>query len=128
MRESVLKIRIGFSNIVIFRDILKTKVIKKLIKFLEIYDDDKNNEIKLADYYSDFLYELFNYNNNIADYLLSYIFRDDNIYINRYLKKDDINDNLEHALENELNFFSFLSSFDFNAIIFTAKQCIQIRM
>lgn len=116
MRESVLKIRIGFSNIVIFRDILKTKVIKKLIKFLENYDDDKNNEIKLADCYSDFLYELFNYNNNIADYLLSYIFRDDNIYINRYLKKDDINDNLEHALENELNFFSFLSSFDFNAL------------
>ena len=35
MNEQVTKIRLGLSNIVIFRDILKTKVIKKLIKFLE---------------------------------------------------------------------------------------------
>ena len=67
MNDKIVKIRIGFSSIVIFRDILKNKVIKKLIRFLEAYDDDKNNQIKLIDYYSDFLYELFKYNKNIAD-------------------------------------------------------------
>ena len=116
MNDKILKIRIGFSNIVIFRDILKNKVIKKLIKFLEIYDDDynKNIEIKLIDHYSNFLYELFKYNDNIADYLLSYIFKDDNIYINKYMRNENINDNLEESLKNELNFFEFLSEFDFN--------------
>ncbi|MDA0080198.1 hypothetical protein OFS00_04755 [Brachyspira hyodysenteriae] len=112
MNDKIVKMRIGFSSIVIFRDILKNKVIKKLIKFLEAYDDDnKNNEIKLIDYYSDFLYELFKHNNNIADYLLTYIFKDDNIYISKYIKKDNLDYNLEESLKNELNFFEFLSSF-----------------
>ena len=43
MNDKIVKMRIGFSSIVIFRDILKNKVIKKLIKFLEAYDDDKND-------------------------------------------------------------------------------------
>ena len=116
MNDKIVKIRIGFSSIVIFRDILKNKVIKKLIRFLEAYDDDKNNQIKLIDYYSDFLYELFKYNKNIADYLLTYIFKDDNIYINKYIKKDNLDYNLEESLKNELNFFEFLSSFDFNTL------------
>ena len=126
MNDKIVKMRIGFSSIVIFRDILKNKVIKKLIKFLEAYDDDnKNNEIKLIDYYSDFLYELFKYNNNIADYLLSYIFKDDNIYINKYIKKDNLDYNLEESLKNELNFFEFLSSFDFNTL-FSEEYSSQI--
>ena len=111
MNDKIVKIRIGFSSIVIFRDILKNKVIKKLIRFLEAYDDDKNNQIKLIDYYSDFLYELFKYNKNIADYLLTYIFKDDNIYINKYIKKDNLDYNLEESLKNELNFFSNIFSF-----------------
>ena len=125
MNDKIVKIRIGFSSIVIFRDILKNKVIKKLIRFLEAYDDDKNNQIKLIDYYSDFLYELFKYNKNIADYLLTYIFKDDNIYINKYIKKDNLDYNLEESLKNELNFFEFLSSFDFNTL-FSEEYSSQI--
>ena len=125
MNDKIVKMRIGFSSIVIFRDILKNKVIKKLIRFLEAYDDDKNNQIKLIDYYSDFLYELFKYNKNIADYLLTYIFKDDNIYINKYIKKDNLDYNLEESLKNELNFFEFLSSFDFNTL-FSEEYSSQI--
>ena len=116
MNDKIVKIRIGFSSIVIFRDILKNKVIKKLIRFLEAYDDDKNNQIKLIDYYSDFLYELFKYNKNIADYLLTYIFKDDNIYINKHIKNENISDTLKKSLKNELDFFEFVSSFDFNTL------------
>lgn len=114
MNEQVIKIRLGFSNIVIFRDILKTKVIKKLVKFLELYDD--NNKIKVIDYYSDFLYELFKYNLTIGDYILSQILLDNNTYINKKIKKEKINDSFENALKNELYFFEFISSFNFNTL------------
>lgn len=114
MNEQVTKIRLGLSNIVIFRDILKTKVIKKLIKFLEVYED--NNKIKVIDYYSDFLYELFKYDLTIGDYILSQILLDNNTYINKKIKQENINNYLENALKKELYFFEFISSFDFTTL------------
>ncbi|ASJ20815.1 AAA+ family ATPase [Brachyspira hampsonii] len=123
MDNQITQIRIGFSNIVIFRNIIKTKVIKKLLKFLEVYND--NNEIKVIDYYSDFLYELFKYSDTIGDYILEQIFQDNNIYINKFLRNEHINDTLKNALKNELNFFDFLSSFDFNTL-FSDKYSNQI--
>ncbi|MEI0603163.1 DUF815 domain-containing protein [Brachyspira alvinipulli] len=112
MNTEIEQIRTGLANIVIFRDILKTKAIKKLIKFLDIYND--NDKIKILDYYSEFLYELFKYNNTISDYILEQIFKDDNIYVNKYIKNENINTALEKTLKNELDFFDFISSFDFN--------------
>ena len=104
------KIKLGFSSIVIFRNILKTKVIKKLIKFLNFEVQDN---IKQIDLYSEFLSELFKCDNNLADYILSQIFLDDNIYINKTVSKKEINNNLKKILKNELNFFKYVSSFDF---------------
>ena len=121
MDNKITQIRIGFSNIVIFRNIIKTKVIKKLLKFLEIYND--NDKIKVIDYYSDFLYELFKYNDTVGDYILEQIFHDDNIYINKYIRNENINDTLKNALKNELNFFELLSSFDFN-ILFSKEYSV----
>ena len=114
MNNQIEKIKIGFSNIVIFRDILKIKVIKKLINFLDIYDD--NDKIKVMDHYSEFLYNLLKYNNTIADYILDHIFKDDNIYINKHIKNENISDTLKKSLKNELDFFEFVSSFDFNTL------------
>ena len=121
MDNKITQIKIGLSNIVIFRNIIKTKVIKKLLKFLEIYNDI--NKIKVIDYYSDFLYELFKYNDTIGDYILEQIFHDDNIYINKYIRNENINDTLKNALKNELNFFELLSSFDFN-ILFSKEYSV----
>ncbi|EKV57512.1 ATP-binding protein [Brachyspira hampsonii] len=114
MDNKITQIRIGFSNIVIFRNIIKTKVIKKLLKFLEIYND--NDKIRVIDYYSDFLYELLKYSDTIGDYILEQIFQDNNIYINKYIRNEHINDTLKNALKNELNFFEVLSSLDFNTL------------
>ena len=107
------KIKLGFSSIVIFRNILKTKVIKKLIKFLNFEYQDN---IKQIDLYSEFLSELFKCDNNLADYILSQIFLDDNIYINKTVSKKEINNNLKKILKNELNFFKYVSSFDFSSL------------
>lgn len=107
------KIKLGFSSIVIFRNILKTKVIKKLIKFLNFKSQDN---IKQIDLYSEFLSELFKCDNNLADYILSQIFLDDNIYINKTVSKKEINNNLKKILKNELNFFKYVSSFDFSSL------------
>ena len=111
------KIKLGFSSIVIFRNILKTKVIKKLIKFLNFEIRDNIDNIKQIDLYSEFLSELFKCDNNLADYLLSQIFLDDNIYINKCILKEEINNNLKKILKNELNFFKYVSSFDFSSLL-----------
>ena len=107
------KIIIGFSKLIIFREILKTKTIKKLIKLLKY---NSNDEAETTYLYYNFLNELYNYNDNIGDFLLEYIFRDNNIYIKKLLLKQTINKNIENALKEELDFFSYLSEINFSDI------------
>ena len=116
MQKELDKIKLGFSSIVIFRNILKTKVIKKLLKFLNCETKENIDNIKQIDLYSEFLSELFKSDNNLADFILSQIFLDDNIYISKCILKQEINNNLKKTLKNELNFFKYISSFDFSSI------------
>jgi predicted AAA+ superfamily ATPase len=110
------KIKLGFSSVVIFRNILKTKVIKKLLKFLNYETKENIDNIKQIDLYCEFLSELFKSDNNLADFILSQIFLDDNIYISKCILKQEINNNLKKTFKNELNFFKYISSFDFSSI------------
>lgn len=116
MQKELDKIKLGFSSVVIFRNILKTKVIKKLLKFLNYETKENIDNIKQIDLYSEFLSELFKSDNNLADFILSQIFLDDNIYISKCILKQEINNNLKKNLKNELNFFKYISSFDFSSI------------
>ena len=116
MQKELDKIKLGFSSVVIFRNILKTKVIKKLLKFLNCETKENIDNIKQIDLYSEFLSELFKSDNNLADFILSQIFLDDNIYISKCILKQEINNNLKKTLKNELNFFKYISSFDFSSI------------
>lgn len=110
------KIKLGFSSVVIFRNILKTKVIKKLLKFLNCETKENIDNIKQIDLYCEFLSELFKSDNNLADFILSQIFLDNNIYISKCILKQEINNNLKKTFKNELNFFKYISSFDFSSI------------
>lgn len=116
MQKELDKIKLGFSSVVIFRNILKTKVIKKLLKFLNCETKENIDNIKQIDLYSEFLSELFKSDNNLADFILSQIFLDDNIYISKCILKQEINNNLKKNFKNELNFFKYISSFDFSSI------------
>lgn len=116
MRKELDKIKLGFSSVVIFRNILKTKVIKKLLKFLNCETKENIDNIKQIDLYCEFLSELFKSDNNLADFILSQIFLDDNIYISKCILKQEINNNLKKTFKNELNFFKYISSFDFSSI------------
>lgn len=116
MQKELGKIKLGFSSVVIFRNILKTKVIKKLLKFLNCKTKENIDNIKQIDLYSEFLSELFKSDNNLADFILSQIFLDDNIYISKCILKQEINNNLKKIFKNELNFFKYISSFDFSSI------------
>ena len=117
MQKELDKIKLGFSSVVIFRNILKTKVIKKLLKFLNCETKENIDNIKQIDLYSEFLSELFKSYNNLADFILSQIFLDDNIYISKCILKQEINNNLKKTFKNELNFFKYISSFDFSSIL-----------
>ena len=116
MQKELDKIKLGFSSVVIFRNILKTKVIKKLLKFLNCETKENIDNIKQIDLYCEFLSELFKSDNNLADFILSQIFLDDNIYISKCILKQEINNNLKKTFKNELNFFKYISSFDFSSI------------
>lgn len=116
MQKELDKIKLGFSSVVIFRNILKTKVIKKLLKFLNCETKENIDNIKQIDLYSEFLSELFKSDNNLADFILSQIFLDNNIYISKCILKQEINNNLKKTFKNELNFFKYISSFDFSSI------------
>lgn len=116
MQKELDKIKLGFSSVVIFRNILKTKVIKKLLKFLNCKTKENIDNIKQIDLYSEFLSELFKSDNNLSDFILSQIFLDDNIYISKCILKQEINNNLKKIFKNELNFFKYISSFDFSSI------------
>ena len=116
MQKELDKIKLGFSSVVIFRNIFKTKVIKKLLKFLNCETKENIDNIKQIDLYSEFLSELFKSDNNLADFILSQIFLDDNIYISKCILKQEINNNLKKTFKNELNFFKYISSFDFSSI------------
>lgn len=116
MQKELDKIKLGFSSVVIFRNILKTKVIKKLLKFLNCETKENIDNIKKIDLYCEFLSELFKSDNNLADFILSQIFLDDNIYISKCILKQEINNNLKKTFKNELNFFKYISSFDFSSI------------
>lgn len=116
MQKELDKIKLGFSSVVIFRNIFKTKVIKKLLKFLNCETKENIDNIKQIDLYSEFLSELFKSDNNLADFILSQIFLDDNIYISKCILKQEINNNLKKIFKNELNFFKYISSFDFSSI------------
>ena len=116
MQKELDKIKLGFSSVVIFRNILKTKVIKKLLKFLNCETKENIDNIKQIDLYSEFLSELFKSDNNLADFILSQIFLDDNIYISKCILKQEINNNLKKTFKNELNFFKYISYFDFSSI------------
>ena len=116
MQKELDKIKLGFSSVVIFRNILKTKVIKKLLKFLNCKTKENIDNIKQIDLYSEFLSELFKSDNNLSDFILSQIFLDDNIYISKCILKQEINNNLKKTFKNELNFFKYISSFDFSSI------------
>ena len=116
MQKELDKIKLGFSSVVIFRNILKTKVIKKLLKFLNCKTKENIDNIKQIDLYSEFLSELFKSDNNLADFILSQIFLDDNIYISKCILKQEINNYLKKTFKNELNFFKYISSFDFSSI------------
>lgn len=116
MQKELDKIKLGFSSVVIFRNILKTKVIKKLLKFLNCETKENIDNIKQIDLYCEFLSELFKSDNNLADFILSQIFLDDNIYISKCILKQEINNNLKKNFKNELNFFKYISSFDFSSI------------
>ena len=116
MQKELDKIKLGFSSVVIFRNILKTKVIKKLLKFLNCQTKENIDNIKQIDLYCEFLSELFKSDNNLSDFILSQIFLDDNIYISKCILKQEINNNLKKTFKNELNFFKYISSFDFSSI------------
>lgn len=97
---------IKIHSLVIFRNILNDNIIKKLIKLIKI----DNNDLELfVDTYADFCSALFNYNNNLSDYILNLILEDDNFFVKNYCKDEFPPSENQKMLMNELDILHDLS-------------------
>ncbi len=93
-------------SVSIFRNLLKTKELSSLIKFLS-FEGDNLEKLNL---YSEFVSSLSDCNCSFSDFLTKAIREDENFYIISKAKELNFSDSVEKNLLNDLEVFTFLSS------------------
>lgn len=90
------------ASLAVFRNVIKHKTVKKLLKLLcDI--SDKTADIKcLIDEYSEFASELYNYSDNLTRFILDVVLEDENIYMLKKGSGEEISPLLEERLASEL--------------------------
>lgn len=86
-------------SLVVLRNMLKDKTIKKLKEILILENKSKKEFISN---YANFVYILFQTDENLTEYILKQILTDENFYILKKSKNESINESVEHCLVNEL--------------------------
>ena len=133
---------IKLHSLVIFRKLLKDKVIKTLMELLSCGTEDLTEQVSR---YSAFASALLEERDNLTDYILSRVLEDENPYILRCAEGLRVSEDLEESLRYELkvleeiaqltpkqlrkaiNYAGFLASWDTSAIDFTSVYLDRIR-
>lgn len=97
----------GLNSLVIFRGILKDRVIETLSNLLAADESDTLGQIQL---YSKFVYELYKKSENLSKYMLNLILEDENSYIIRHAEGETIDDLIEQCVSNELDVLQRIAS------------------
>ncbi len=97
------------SSLVVFRNILKNKVLQKLILLLQVDTSDTSNAVNA---WSEFVFALYKHTDNLSDYLLKAVLDDTNIYIYASCLPTPISDTLTTAVQKELEMLEDVSLFD----------------
>ena len=93
------------SSISIFRKIKETGAIKALISFLVCED-----ELKRADFYGEFVYELEKYGYSLSSFLCGFVYTDENRYIIDTASKKSIPKEVKNNAHSELSLFTFMTT------------------
>lgn len=100
------KLNLNLHSLVIFRSLLKDKVLQKLSKLLSC---SKDTPVEQIDCYSSFTSQLFNENENFTDFLLNHILEDENIYILKRTQNLPVDKVMQECLQNELKVLEEIS-------------------
>lgn len=99
MNSKLKELDFGLNSLVIFRGILKDKVVETLSELLASEGADTLSQIRL---YSKFVYELYKKSENLSKHLLRIVLEDENSYIIRYAEGETVDELMEECAENEL--------------------------
>lgn len=90
------------ASLAVFRNVIKHKTVKKLLK-LQSDISDKTADMKcLINEYSEFASELYNYSDNLTRFILDIVLEDENIYMLKKGAGEEISPLLEERLASEL--------------------------
>ena len=95
-------------SLVIFKNLLKDKVVKNLLSVLKT---------KKISSYSKMISELYQSNGDLSQYLLQKILQDENQYMLKAAQKAEIEDVIKQTLDTELMSLNILSHLDSNEVI-----------
>lgn len=99
MNSYLKELDFGLNSLVIFRGILKDRVVETLSELLASDSGDTLSQIRL---YSKFVYELYKKSENLSKYLLRIVLEDENSYIIRHAEGDEVDALMEECANNEL--------------------------
>jgi predicted AAA+ superfamily ATPase len=99
MNTNLNELDFGLNSLVIFRGILKDRVVEALSELLSAENKETLEQIQL---YSKFVYELYKKSENLSKYLLKIVLEDENSYIIRHAEKEPVDALMEECAENEL--------------------------
>jgi len=83
----------------IFRQLLDDTIIQA---FIEMIDGNEIDTATKIDNYANFIFLLFQSNNNFTEYVWQRIVFDENIYIRKYANKEAISSMMQKTIEHEL--------------------------
>lgn len=90
------------ASLAVFRNVVKHKTVKKLLKLLCDISDKTAYMKCLIDEYSEFASELYNYSDNLTRFILDIVLEDENIYMLKKGAGEEISSLLEERLASEL--------------------------
>ncbi len=90
------------ASLAVFRNVIKHKTVKKLLKLLSDICDKTADMKCLINEYSEFVSELYNYSDNLTRFILDIVLEDENIYMLKKGSGEEISPLLEERLASEL--------------------------
>ena len=90
------------ASLAVFRNVIKHKTVKKLLKLLSDICDKTADMKCLINEYSEFVSELYNYSDNLTRFILDIVLENENIYMLKKGAGEEISPLLEERLASEL--------------------------
>ena len=104
--SNLTKLNTKLNSLVIFRSLLEDKVLKLLQKILS--QEQINIYEQISDY-AEFASALFKENINLTEYIWDCVLSYENLYVQKYARKEPLEPMLEESLRNELEILEEVS-------------------